>query len=332
MNQLSRRSMMTGTVAAGVALAGATASRSPVLAAAPSADNQAPGFYHYKVGDMLVTVVTDGVTKSPLADGYVANRDKAAVNAALEANYLPTNTATHPYTPIAINTGGKLVVIDTGLGPGVYEKSKGAAGQFHSNLKAAGYSADAVDTVIISHFHPDHINGLLTGDGGKAFANAEIMVPAKEWAFWMDDGNMSRAPAPMKGLFGLVRKTFGAYDNKVTQYEPDKELAPGITSVATPGHTLGHSSHVLASGNDRVLAQADITAGMALLFVQHPEWQLMFDMDKPLAVETRRKVYDMAVAEKMPVQGFHFAFPSRVYVEKAGDGYRLVPMMWNPVL
>jgi glyoxylase-like metal-dependent hydrolase (beta-lactamase superfamily II) len=301
-------------------------------AAAPAAGKQAPGYYRYKVGDMEVTVVTDGASRSPLADTYIANADKAAVNAAIEANHMAPNTNVTPFSPVVVNTGGKLVAIDTGLGAANHEKSNGAIGQYHTNLAAAGYKTGDVDAVIISHFHPDHINGLVTADGQKAFANAEIMVPAAEWAFWMDDAKMNAAPGAMKGLFGLIRKTFATYDNKVTQYEADKELAPGITSVATPGHTLGHASHILASGNDKVLVQADITAGMVFLFAKNPEWQLMFDMDKPLAVQTRRKMYEMAVAEKMPVQVFHAPFPALAHVEKAGDGYRLSPAMWNPML
>jgi glyoxylase-like metal-dependent hydrolase (beta-lactamase superfamily II) len=290
------------------------------------AGKPASGWYRYKVGDMEVTVVTDGTTSGPLPPTYVANQQKDAVNDALGASYLPKEKATHVYTPIVVNTGQKLVVIDTGLGPGLFEQSKGAVGQFQSNLAAAGIDRNAVDVVIISHFHGDHINGLLAADGKPAYPKAEVMVPAGEWKHWMDDANMSKAAGtPVEGNFKNSRRVFGALGNKVTQYEGGKELVPGITSIATPGHTLGHSSHLLTSGSGRVLVQADITAGMATLFVRNPDWHLAFDMDKPLAVQNRRKMYEMALAEKMPVQGFHFPFPGLVYVEKDGTGYRLVP-------
>jgi glyoxylase-like metal-dependent hydrolase (beta-lactamase superfamily II) len=191
-----------------------------------------------------------------------------------------------------------------------------------------------VDTVIISHFHGDHINGLLAADNKAAFANAEIMVPAAEWKFWMDDGEMSKGMGNpiLEGNFKNIRRVFDALGRKVTQYEPGKEVAPGITAVFSPGHTPGHNSFVVASGSDKVLVQVDITAGAAFLFVQNPEWNLASDVDRPLAVQTRKKLYDMAIVEKMPIQAFHGAFPGLVRVEKAGDGYRWIPTIWNASL
>lgn len=331
MNSITRRGIL-GTTAAIAATP--FAAIAPARAAAPQSGKQAPGFYRYKVGSIEVTVVTDGQNSNPLSDTYVANATKDAVNGVIESSYMEKNKATHSYTPIVVNTGSKLVVIDTGLGPNLYQQSKGAVGQFQTNLVAAGIDRSAVDAVIISHFHGDHINGLLTADNQAAYPNAEILVPAVEWKYWMDDANMGKAPAgsPLETNFKNVRRVFGALGNKATPYEADKELVPGITSVSTPGHTLGHMSHVIASGSSRVMVQADITAGMALLFVRNPGWHLAFDMDKPQAVATRRKVYDMAIAEKMPIQGFHFPFPSLAYVEKDGDGYRLAPAAWNPTL
>ena len=241
---------------------------------------------------------------------------------------------TAPFTPVVVNTGGKLVVIDTGFGPATFEQTKGALGQFQSNLAAAGIDRNAVDTVIISHFHGDHINGLLTADNTPAYPNAELMVPAAEWAFWMDDGNMGRAQ-PGTGLdanFRNVRRVFGALGNKVTQYADGKEVAPGITAVASYGHTPGHTSHVVASGNSKVLIQADVTASLAMLFVRNPGWHGAFDFDGAMAEATRRRIYDMAVVEQLPIQGFHFPFPALGHIEKDGTGYRLVPMPWNPTI
>ena len=185
-------------------------------AAAPLSDKQNPGWYRYKVGSFEVTVVTDGATTSPLSDTYVGNAPKSEVNAALVANHLPADKVTHAYTPVVVNTGSKLVVIDTGLGLGTYQQSKGAAGQFHANLAAAGIDPKAVDAVIISHMHGDHINGLLGADNKLAFPNAEVMVPAGEWTFWMDDANAARFPEPIKGQFAKVKRVFDAFGNKPT--------------------------------------------------------------------------------------------------------------------
>jgi glyoxylase-like metal-dependent hydrolase (beta-lactamase superfamily II) len=309
--------------------------RSRVFAAAPLVGKQAPGFYRYKVGTFEITVVTDGVRPTPLADNFVRNQQKDNVSAGLAAVYpgIDKDKPVYPFTPLVVNTGPKLVVIDTGLGLAVYEQSKGAMGQFHTNLAAAGIDAKTVDTVIISHFHGDHINGLLGADSKLAFPNAEVMVPKAEWDYWTDDGNASRAPEGLvKATHVNVRRVFGALGNKVTQYEAGKEIAPGITSVFTPGHTLGHTSHIVASGSDRVLVQADVTAGPALLFVRNPGWHPAFDMDGAMAEQTRHKLYDMAVTEKMLIQGFHFPFPAAGYAEKDGSGYRLVPIAWNAAL
>jgi glyoxylase-like metal-dependent hydrolase (beta-lactamase superfamily II) len=335
MTELTRRLVLTGAAAATTLTAvGPGFVASPAHAAAPPAGKQAPGWYRYKVGSIEVTAVTDGARTMPLADNYVKNAPKDAVNAALDAGYMEKDKITAPFTPVVVNTGSKLVVIDTGLGPTNYEQSKGAVGQFATNLAAAGIDANTIDTVIISHFHGDHINGLLTADNKLAFPNSEVMVPAAEWTFWSDDGNMSKAPAgsPLEGNFKNIRRVFGALGNKVTQYEAGKELVPGITSVATPGHTPGHVSHVVASGSGKVLVQADVTASLGVLFVRNPGWHAVFDMDGPMAEQTRRKLYDMAATERMPIQGFHFPFPALGYIEKDGANYRLVPAAWNPVL
>ncbi|MGY4375819.1 glyoxylase-like metal-dependent hydrolase (beta-lactamase superfamily II) [Bradyrhizobium sp. i1.3.6] len=162
------------------------------------------------------------------------------------------------------------------------------------------------------------------------------MVPAVEWKFWMDDGEMSKGTGNpiLESNFKNIRRVFDALGRKVTQYESGKEVAPGISSVASPGHTPGHNSFIVASGAEKVLVQVDITAGAAFLFVKHPEWNIASDVDKPLAQETRRKLYDMAIAEKMPIQAFHAAFPGLVRVEKEkdGSGYRWIPSIWNASL
>ena len=327
MTELTRRQMLVSAAVATLAPMG----HMPAHGAAPPIGKQAPSYYRYKVGSYEVTVVSDGARSWPL--DIVRNATKEEVSTALAAAYLDKEKVTFPYVPIVVNTGSKLVVIDPGLGPNLYEQSKGAVGQFHTNLAAAGIDRNAVDIVIISHFHADHVNGLLTADSKLAFPNAEILVPAPEWPFWWDDSNMSKAPAGslLETNFKNNRRVFGALGNRVTHYEPGKELLPGITSVATPGHTPGHVSHVIASGSDKVFVQADVTL-LPALFVHNPGWWPTFDFDPEMAVQTRRKVYDMLVAEKMLVQGFHYPFPSLAHIETSGTGYREVPMPWNPTI
>lgn len=303
----------------------------PVKAAAPVAGKQNASFYRYKVGDAEVTVVSDGAATFPLAENFVTNAKKEEVNASLEKAFRPRDSVTVYFGPLVINTGGKLIVIDTGNGPATFASSKGAAGQFASNLAAAGIDSKAIDMVVISHFHGDHVNGLLTADGQPAFTNAEVLVPAVEWKYWMDDGEMSRAPAGrMEGLFKNNRRVFEAgLKKKVTPYEWGKDIAPGLLAVETIGHTPGHTSYVLSSGADKVFVQSDVT-NIPDLFVRNPGWQASFDQDGPQAEKTRRKVYDMLAADRMRVQGFHYPFPGLANIEKDGTGYRWVPAPWNP--
>jgi glyoxylase-like metal-dependent hydrolase (beta-lactamase superfamily II) len=146
----------------------------------------------------------------------------------------------------------------------------------------------------------------------------------------MDDGEMSRAPqGRLQDVFKNARRVFHAVGRKVTQYEPNKEVVPGITSVATYGHSPGHNSHIVSSGSAKVFVQADVTH-VPWLFVRNPGWHAFYDQDPKMAEEGRRKVYDMLVAEKMMVQGFHYPFPAHAHIEKSGDGYREIMMPWNP--
>lgn len=326
MTDLTRRSALAGAAAFA---ASPLLSTGTAHAAAPQIAKQAPGYYRYKLGDYEVTVVTDGTRPTPIPDNFVRNASRAEVNASLESFFMPTERVVFRFTPVVINTGSKLVVFDTGLGAATYAQSKGAAGQFHTNLAASGIDTKHVDAVVISHFHADHINGLVDADNKPAFANAEVLVPAAEWAYWMDDGNMSRASDAAKSGFQNVRRVFGALGGKVTQYEANKEIIPSVTSIATPGHTPGHTSFRVVSGKHALIVQADVTAGPSWLFIRNPAWQPIIDTDSALAVQSRRALYDQAVADRLLVQVFHNPFPGVGYFEKAGDGYRFEPAPWD---
>src|SRR5262245_51735060 len=330
MRQPTRRTVLACATAATFA---PLALPSTAIAAAPPTGKQAPGWYRYKVGSFEITVVTDGTNKFKFDDNHVTNKNREEVNAALAAAHYDKDMMTTPYNPVVVNTGAKLVVIDTGTSEANFERSKGAAGQFQRNLAASGIDRNAVDTVIISHYHGDHINGLLKPDKSLAFPNAEILVPAAEHKFFMDDGEMGRAPkGRMETVFKGVRAVMtDDVLKRVKTYEPDKEIVTGITSVATNGHSWGHNSHVVASGSSKVFVQGDVTH-VPFLFARHPDWHVFYDQDPVMAEATRRRIYDMLVAEKMLVQGFHYPFPSLAYVEKSGTGYREIPVPWDPTI
>jgi glyoxylase-like metal-dependent hydrolase (beta-lactamase superfamily II) len=321
----TRRNLLAGTAALA-----ATAPSLPGHAAAPVSKTQAPGFYRYMVGNIEITVINDGVSRMPIGDGFVANASKQEVNAALAAVFMEPDFYAGPYNPIVINTGSKLVLVDTGTGEAANRASNGLNGRFLAGFAAAGFDVAALDAVILSHYHGDHINGLLRADGSITFPNAEILVPAKEHGFWMDDGEMNRATKPrvQDGFKNVRRVMSGDVLKRLRTYEWDKEVLPGITAVGTPGHTPGHTSHIVSSGGKSVYVQADVTHA-PFLFARNPGWHFMLDVDPVAAEATRRRVYDMLVAERMLVQGFHYPFPAVAHVEKTATGYREVLVQWN---
>jgi glyoxylase-like metal-dependent hydrolase (beta-lactamase superfamily II) len=164
MIHLTRRELLAGTAATTAALSFGLMP-SQLRAAAPATGKQAPGVYRYKIGDYEVTQLADGARTFPMPDTFVVNQKKEDALAAAEAAYMPKGQVTVPFNPMMINTGSKLVLIDTGNGLGAFEQSKGAVGQMNANMLAAGIDPKAVDIVLISHFHGDHMNGLKKADG-----------------------------------------------------------------------------------------------------------------------------------------------------------------------
>jgi glyoxylase-like metal-dependent hydrolase (beta-lactamase superfamily II) len=333
MIDMNRRHLLAGAAAAGAAAALTSQGVSTARAAVSPAGAQAPGFYRYKVGSYECTSINDGALSFPLPDTFVTNVGKDEALAAADAAYMPKGMVTVPFNPQLINTGSKLILIDTGNGVANLEASKGAVGRTLQNLAAAGVDPKSIDVVLLSHLHPDHTNGIRAADGSMAFPNAEIMVPTVDWAFWTSDENAAKAQSNtmMKNYFANVKKTFAGIESKVTKYDWGKEVAPGITSIATPGHTPGHSSFAIASGNSKILIQSDVT-NIPEFFLRNPDWHVAYDVEPEVAQATRHKFYDMASAEKATVVGFHFTFPCIGHVEKDGAKYRLVPAAWNPVI
>jgi glyoxylase-like metal-dependent hydrolase (beta-lactamase superfamily II) len=325
MTQLTRRTLLAGAGAAAVV----NPLASKTQAATPPAGKQAPGFYRYRVGDYELTQITDGARSLPIMDAYVRNVSKDQAIAAAEAAYMPKGMVTVPFNPVVINTGSKLVLIDTGFPPGAGP----TIGLLQSNMAAAGIDPKAIDILVLSHLHPDHINGIKTPTGSLAFPNAEIKAPSADWAFWMSDENMGKFQDNqlMKDYFDNTRKVLSDIASKVTRYDWGKEVAPGITAIEAAGHTPGHTAFVVASGSGRLLVQSDVT-NIPELFLRNPDWHVMYDFDPVKAAATRHRFYDMAAAERSLIAGFHFAFPSLGHVEKDGANYRLVPVAWNAVL
>jgi glyoxylase-like metal-dependent hydrolase (beta-lactamase superfamily II) len=320
--EITRRALLAGTAA----IAATPSLVSSALAAAPIAPAQVPGYYRYKVGDYELTQLSDGTATFPMPEHFVTNLSKDRAIKEAERKFLaPEGKISVPFSPVLINTGSKLILIDTGYGPNIGP----FVGHLPANLAAAGVTPDQIDTVIISHIHPDHTNGLHNKDGSLAYPRAEIIMPDQDWAFWMSPENAAKASDPVsKGYFANAAKTLTDLKDHVSTYAAGKEVAPGITAIATPGHTPGHRSFVVSSGAARIFIQSDVT-NIPAFFLDHPDWHVMYDHDAALAQETRHKFYDMVSAEKATVVGYHFPFPCIGHVEKSGKSYRLIPTAWT---
>lgn len=291
-----------------------------------SGSRQAPGFYRYTVGDIEVTAINDGFAMRPL-EGFIRNAELPQVQQAVQEVFLPPNQIPIPYNSLVLSQGGRTTLIDTGNG----DSGPPTSGTWMANFRAAGFDPARVDTVIISHFHGDHINGLRLKDGTAVFPKAEVMVPAAEWAFWMDDARLNQAPDALRGGFQTVRRVFGPIAKDVKQYEAGQEIVPGVTTIAAPGHTPGHTAFAVASGTGQLMVMSDITNHPAL-FVRNPDWAAVFDMDADQARATRHRMLDRVAADRMQVAFYHAPFPATGFIAKDGNGYRLVPVQWTPAV
>ncbi|WP_445503170.1 MBL fold metallo-hydrolase [Microvirga sp. G4-2] len=325
---ITRRTVLAGTALATAPIGGSaalaqTSPATPSTAASNSPSQQAPGFYRYKVGEIEVTAINDGFARRPV-EGFIKNAELKDVQAALQEAFLPTDAFPITFNTLVLNQGGKITLIDTGNG----DMGAPTSGRWMANFRAAGFDPVQVSTVVISHFHGDHINGLRLKDGTAVFPNAEVMVPAPEWAFWMDDARMNQAPEAMKGAFQGVLRVFGPIAEDVKRYEMDKEVVPGLTSIAAPGHTPGHTAYMLSSGSAKLMIMSDVTNHPAL-FVRNPDWSAVFDMDAEQARATRRRMLDMAATERAQVAFYHAPFPATGHIAKEGNGFRFVPVQWS---
>jgi glyoxylase-like metal-dependent hydrolase (beta-lactamase superfamily II) len=307
-------------------MAGAAALPRPARAAAPFAGMQGPGVYRTKLGGYQVTALYDGTWFLPMNDKFMRNASAAEVDKALAVAFLPPRVLPITFTALLVNTGKKLILIDTGTAGQITD----TAGVMLDNLKVAGVSPSAVDTIVISHFHPDHIDGIKTKDGGKVYPNAEILVPEPEWTFWMDDANMGRYEGSVHRYFLNARRIFKDIAKEVHRFKPGAEVAPGIVSIPAYGHTPGHTAFSVHAGNQSLLVMSD-TVRNPYLFARHPDWQPIFDMDGPTAVKARRHMLDRAASDRMRVAAYHFPFPACGHIVRSGTGFEFEPAMWAPL-
>jgi glyoxylase-like metal-dependent hydrolase (beta-lactamase superfamily II) len=318
---LSRRSLLAAGAAAVATpwLSNAAAARAPIAGA------QVPGVYRTRVGGFEVTALLDGYID--LGRQLFPEADPAAADALLDKAFLPrAPTIRTPVNAYAVNSGERLVLIDTGtaqaMGPGL--------GHLPASLQAAGIDPATVDAVLLTHMHPDHVNGLLTPQGVAAFANAELLAAEAEAAFWLDESALGRVAAEIKPFFEMAQKAVKPYAGRMRTFVPGGEALPGITSLAARGHTPGHTAYRIDSDGQQLLIWGDIVHAAALQFA-HPEWAITFDTDQNQAIDTRRRLLEMVVADRMAIAGMHLPFPGMGHVAREAAGYAFVPLPFAPL-
>jgi len=323
MHGITRRELIVSSAAAAAMLG--LKGRVAFVGVAHAQQMMDKGFHRYRVGSIEVTALSDGIWEKGHDPSFIKNVTVDQTKAALAAAGLPTDFVPIPFTPNLLKIGGQLVLIDSGTGSGQTGGPK--AGTLMKNLAAAGVDASAVNIILISHFHPDHIFGLMSKapENMPIFPNAEIYVPATEYNYWMDPAVIGTLPEGRRPLAQRVQVMFPVMKAKVHQFGGDTEVVPGIRAINSPGHTPGHTSFHVSSGKDQLIVLGDVT-NIPALFAKNPGWQAGFDQNGDMAEATRRKLLDRVVADKTMVTGYHFPFPAAGTITKDGQGYAFTPV------
>lgn len=316
----TRRGILTGATAMAL-MPAILASKLPARASTPEAPLAPSTANRVKIGGFEVSMITDGSIVAPGPyPTFGANASADDVKALVERNFLPADRMRNGFTPVVVNTGREVIVFDTGNGA----RRRPDAGNFAANLQAAGISPEQVDIVVLTHFHGDHIGGLME-DGKPTFPNARYVAGRKEFDFW---SSPDAASGPTANGAALVQSNVVPLKEKMTFLKGGDDVVTGITAVEAFGHTPGHLAFHLESNGARLMITAD-TANHYIASLQRPDWHVAFDMDKPMGAASRKKIFDMIAADRIPFSGYHMPFPSLAYVETIPGGYRYVPATYQ---
>jgi glyoxylase-like metal-dependent hydrolase (beta-lactamase superfamily II) len=287
-------------------------------------DKQIPGLYHRRVGDIVVTVVSDGFLDGNL--DVLRNITPDEAREILTASFRPARrTAVNTFL---IYSAGRLALVDTGSGNYLLP----TAGKVLNNLAAAGVDPPDIDTVLLTHMHPDHSAGLSDpATGRRYFPNAELVVHENEPRHWFDDAKMATATERARKLYFLCAREQTAPYKDHTRTFQEGEVFPGVTAIPCPGHTPGHTAYMISSGKNQLLIWGD-TVHVPEVQTARPEVCMEFDTDLEAAAATRRRVFDMVATDRLLVTGMHMHFPGFSHLVRRGSGYQLIPAAWEQEL
>jgi glyoxylase-like metal-dependent hydrolase (beta-lactamase superfamily II) len=282
------------------------------------------GFAKFKIGDIEVTQIYDGAAApAPIDPAFIPGVTAEQIKAALIKAGYSGEARPNWFTVTIIKNKGKYTMFDSSTGGQVGGPDTGK--MLAKNIYAAGIDPWKISTIVVTHFHPDHVSGMISKEtNSQVFPDAEILVPAAEYKHYMDPALIGKLPEAGRPAVQRMQSTFGKWKN-MKQIEADKEIAPGIRSVATYGHTPGHTSYLVSSGKKQLMVLGDVT-NIPAINVANPDWSIAFDADKAAAAATRRKVFDRAIADKIVMTGYHWGMPGAGTVAKDGTGYAFIPV------
>jgi glyoxylase-like metal-dependent hydrolase (beta-lactamase superfamily II) len=313
----TRRHALLGAAIGGGALALGLPRES--VAKAPLIGTPAPYFYRFKLGTAEATIVSDGTL--PLGDPKTNFNGLSPVEMEkqLVDNFLPTTNAVLEQNILILNTGDRLVLFDTGMGT---DKSFGpTTGKLLATMKQAGIDPKDIDAVVMSHAHIDHCGGNVGDDGKSNFPNAQFYISQADFDAWTDESKLS---GPTKTFIEAARKNLLPVRDRLVFIKDGQEFLPGVTAMAAPGHTVGHTIFMISSGNSQLCYVGDLTHHPVLL-MEKPRTQFAYDSDPVQSADTRVKMLTMLSDKRIPILAYHFAWPGIGNVAKAGEGFRYYP-------